>query len=119
MSRTPGCHRLRSERCSRRSRWRGQSPEVEIDPLRHSAEAGKRNDRFNISCPRIGGCEVFLRAGEYDDGTLGESFIDLAKDGPTLTRRTGIVRRCCLKGRSARCSPLDEFVATFRQTTTS
>ncbi len=30
---------------------------------------------------RIGGTKVYLRTGEYDDGTLGEIFIDLAKEG--------------------------------------
>ena len=33
---------------------------------------------------RIGGHKVFLRTGEYEDGTLGEVFIDLAKEGATL-----------------------------------
>src|SRR5439155_15589317 len=30
---------------------------------------------------RIGGHKVFLRAGEYEDGTLGEIFIDMHKEG--------------------------------------
>ncbi|NIR35539.1 MAG: hypothetical protein GWN79_02655, partial [Actinobacteria bacterium] len=33
---------------------------------------------------RVGGHKVFLRTGEYEDGTLGEVFIDLAKEGATL-----------------------------------
>jgi ribonucleoside-diphosphate reductase alpha chain len=30
---------------------------------------------------RIGGHKVFLRAGEYEDGTIGEIFIDMHKEG--------------------------------------
>jgi hypothetical protein len=33
---------------------------------------------------KIGGQVVFLRTGEYNDGPLGEIFIDLAKEGSTL-----------------------------------
>ncbi len=30
---------------------------------------------------RVGGHKIFLRTGEYDDGTLGEIFIDMHKEG--------------------------------------
>jgi len=33
---------------------------------------------------KVGGQVIFLRTGEYQDGTLGEIFIDLAKEGSTL-----------------------------------
>ncbi|MBN2490546.1 MAG: adenosylcobalamin-dependent ribonucleoside-diphosphate reductase [Planctomycetes bacterium] len=33
---------------------------------------------------RVGGTKVYLRTGEYDDGTLGEIFLDLAKEGAAL-----------------------------------
>ncbi|MDF1601574.1 vitamin B12-dependent ribonucleotide reductase [Mesorhizobium sp. YIM 152430] len=33
---------------------------------------------------KIGGNTVFLRTGEYDDGRLGEIFIDMNKEGATL-----------------------------------
>jgi ribonucleoside-diphosphate reductase alpha chain len=33
---------------------------------------------------KINGQAIFLRTGEYGDGTLGEIFIDLAKEGSTL-----------------------------------
>ncbi|NRA35566.1 MAG: vitamin B12-dependent ribonucleotide reductase [Polyangiaceae bacterium] len=33
---------------------------------------------------RVGGHKVFLRTGEYDDGTLGEIFIDMHKEGATF-----------------------------------
>jgi ribonucleoside-diphosphate reductase alpha chain len=33
---------------------------------------------------KINGQAVFLRTGEYSDGTLGEIFIDMAKEGATM-----------------------------------
>ncbi|RXK59960.1 vitamin B12-dependent ribonucleotide reductase [Lacibacter luteus] len=33
---------------------------------------------------KINGQAIFLRTGEYNDGTLGEIFVDLAKEGSTL-----------------------------------
>ena len=33
---------------------------------------------------KVGGQVIFLRTGEFQDGTLGEIFIDLAKEGSTL-----------------------------------
>jgi len=33
---------------------------------------------------KVGGQAMFLRTGEYNDGTLGEIFIDMAKEGATM-----------------------------------
>ncbi len=33
---------------------------------------------------KVGGQAVFLRTGEYSDGTLGEIFIDMSKEGATI-----------------------------------
>ncbi len=33
---------------------------------------------------KVGGQALFLRTGEYNDGTLGEIFIDMAKEGATM-----------------------------------
>ena len=33
---------------------------------------------------KINGQALFLRTGEYSDGTLGEIFIDMAKEGATM-----------------------------------
>ncbi|RYZ46779.1 MAG: hypothetical protein EOP49_22670 [Sphingobacteriales bacterium] len=33
---------------------------------------------------KVGGQPLFLRTGEYGDGTLGEIFIDMAKEGATM-----------------------------------
>ncbi|MEZ5017929.1 MAG: vitamin B12-dependent ribonucleotide reductase [Flavipsychrobacter sp.] len=33
---------------------------------------------------KVGGQPVFVRTGEYNDGTLGEIFVDMAKEGATM-----------------------------------
>jgi ribonucleoside-diphosphate reductase alpha chain len=33
---------------------------------------------------KVGGQAIFLRTGEYSDGTMGEIFIDMAKEGATM-----------------------------------
>jgi ribonucleoside-diphosphate reductase alpha chain len=61
---------------------------------------------------RIGGHKVFLRTGEYADGTLGELFIDLAKEGATLRGILSCFAIAVSKGLQYGV-PLDEFVDTF------
>ena len=61
---------------------------------------------------RVGGHKVFLRAGEYEDGTLGEIFLDLAKEGATLRGILASFAIAVSKGLQYGV-PLDEFVDTF------
>jgi ribonucleoside-diphosphate reductase alpha chain len=61
---------------------------------------------------RIGGHKVYLRTGEYDDGTLGELFIDLAKEGATLRGILSCFAIAVSKGLQFGV-PLEEFVDTF------
>jgi ribonucleoside-diphosphate reductase alpha chain len=61
---------------------------------------------------RIGGHKVFLRTGEYGDGTLGEIFIDLAKEGATLKGILSCFAIAVSKGLQYGV-PLEEFVDTF------
>jgi ribonucleoside-diphosphate reductase alpha chain len=61
---------------------------------------------------RVGGHKVFLRTGEYDDGTLGELFIDLAKEGATLRGILSCFAISVSKGLQYGV-PLEEFVDTF------
>jgi ribonucleoside-diphosphate reductase alpha chain len=61
---------------------------------------------------RIGGHKVFLRTGEYDDGTIGELFIDLAKEGATLRGILSCFAISVSKGLQYGV-PLEEFVDTF------
>ncbi|CAN1520680.1 NrdA Ribonucleotide reductase, alpha subunit [Rhabdaerophilaceae bacterium] len=61
---------------------------------------------------KVGGHTVFLRTGEYEDGRLGEIFIDMNKEGATL--------RALLNNFAIAISlglqygvPLEEYVETF------
>ena len=70
-----------------------------------------RRPGFNQEA-RIGGHKVFLRTGEYEDGTLGEIFIDLAKEGATLKGILSCFAIAISKGLQYGV-PLEEFVDTF------
>ncbi|GMR02018.1 MAG: hypothetical protein BMS9Abin20_0344 [Acidimicrobiia bacterium] len=61
---------------------------------------------------RVGGHKVFLRTGEYPDGTLGEVFLDLAKEGATLRGILGCFAIAVSKGLQYGV-PLEEYVDTF------
>jgi ribonucleoside-diphosphate reductase alpha chain len=70
-----------------------------------------RRSGFNQEA-RVGGHKVYLRTGEYDDGTLGEIFIDLAKEGATLKGILSCFAIAVSKGLQYGV-PLDEYVDTF------
>ena len=55
---------------------------------------------------------MYLRTGEYPDGTLGEVFIDIAKEGATLKGVLGCFAIAVSKGLQYGV-PLEEFVDTF------
>jgi ribonucleoside-diphosphate reductase alpha chain len=61
---------------------------------------------------RVGGHKVYLRTGEYEDGTLGEIFIDLAKEGATLKGILSCFAIAVSKGLQYGV-PLEEYVDTF------
>ena len=61
---------------------------------------------------KINGQVLFLRTGEYADGTLGEIFIDLAKEGSTLRSLLNCFAIAISVGLQYGV-PLDEFVEKF------
>jgi ribonucleoside-diphosphate reductase alpha chain len=61
---------------------------------------------------KVGGHKIFVRTGEYPDGTLGEVFIDLAKEGATLRGILGCFAIAVSKGLQYGV-PLEEFVESF------
>ncbi len=61
---------------------------------------------------RIGGQVLFLRTGEYTDGTVGELFIDLAKEGSTLRSLMNCFAISISVGLQYGV-PLEEFVDKF------
>jgi ribonucleoside-diphosphate reductase alpha chain len=61
---------------------------------------------------KINGQAIFLRTGEYTDGTLGEIFIDLAKEGSTLRSLMNSFAIAVSVGLQYGV-PLEEFVEKF------
>ncbi len=61
---------------------------------------------------RVGGHKLFMRTGEYQDGTLGELFLDLAKEGATLRGILSCFAIAVSKGLQYGV-PLEEYVDTF------
>lgn len=70
---------------------RGLVPAAAAAPVSPAAAALIRPEGSRVRMPKkrrgftqeahVGGHKVFLRTGEYDDGTLGEIFIDMHKEG--------------------------------------
>jgi ribonucleoside-diphosphate reductase alpha chain len=61
---------------------------------------------------KVNGQAIFLRTGEYTDGTLGEIFIDLAKEGSTLRSLLNCFAISVSVGLQYGV-PLEEFVEKF------
>ncbi len=61
---------------------------------------------------KINGQALFLRTGEYNDGTLGEIFIDLAKEGSTVRSMMNCFAIAISVGLQYGV-PLEEFVEKF------
>ena len=61
---------------------------------------------------KINGSAIFLHTGEYNDGTLGEIFVDLAKEGSTLRSLMNCFAIAVSVGLQYGV-PLEEFVEKF------
>jgi ribonucleoside-diphosphate reductase alpha chain len=61
---------------------------------------------------KINGQALFLRTGEYADGTVGEIFIDMAKEGPTMRSMLNCFAIAISIGLQYGV-PLEEFVEKF------
>lgn len=61
---------------------------------------------------KVGGQALFLRTGEYGDGTLGEIFIDMAKEGATMRSLLNSFAIAVSVGLQYGV-PLDEYVDKF------
>ncbi len=61
---------------------------------------------------RVAGNKVFLRTGEYEDGALGEIFIDMHKEGAAFRSMINCFAIAISKGLQYGV-PLEEFVETF------
>ncbi|MCC6573356.1 MAG: adenosylcobalamin-dependent ribonucleoside-diphosphate reductase [Planctomycetes bacterium] len=61
---------------------------------------------------KIGGQKLYVRTGEYEDGSLGEIFLDMSKEGATLRSILNCFAIAVSKGLQYGV-PLEEFVNTF------
>ncbi len=61
---------------------------------------------------KVGGQPLFVRTGEYSDGTLGEVFVDMAKEGATMRSLMNSFAIAVSIGLQYGV-PLDEFVDKF------
>ena len=61
---------------------------------------------------RVGGHKVYLRTGEYEDGTLGEIFIDMHKEGAAFRSHDELLRDRVSMGLQYGV-PLEDFVDQF------
>ncbi|MFO0968302.1 MAG: hypothetical protein U0793_22325 [Gemmataceae bacterium] len=70
-----------------------------------------RRSGYTQKC-RIGNHKVYLRTGEYEDGTLGEIFIDMHKEGAAFRSMTNCFAIAISLGLQHGV-PLDEFMDAF------
>lgn len=91
------------------------SPDTQLKrQLAHIVERRKlpaKRSGYTIKA-KVGGQPIFLRTGEYADGTLGEIFIDLAKEGSTLRSLMNCFAIAISVGLQYGV-PLEEFVDKF------
>ncbi len=70
-----------ARRRARRAVWPSASSSASSRRRCASASACRTGARATPRRPMVGGHKVYLRTGEYDDGRLGEIFIDMHKEG--------------------------------------
>ncbi len=71
-----------------------------------------RKRRGHTQEARVGGQKVYLRTGEYEDGTLGEIFIDMHKEGAAYRSMMNCFAIAVSLGLQYGV-PLEEFVEVF------
>lgn len=86
----------------------GKGPAV---PKRERKRLAKKRLGFTQEA-RVGGHKVYLRTGEYENGELGEIFIDMQKQGATVGALLNVVAICTSLGLQHGV-PLEEYVDAF------
>jgi ribonucleoside-diphosphate reductase alpha chain len=77
--------------------------------VRHRLRSKRKGETYELV---IGGQKVYLRTGRYEDGSLGELFVDLAKQGSTLGSLGSMFAIAVSLGLQHGV-PLSEFVSAF------
>ncbi len=80
--------------------------------IKHERKRLPKKRTGHVREARIGGHKVYLRTGEYDDGSLGEIFIDMYKEGASFR---GLINSfAILVSKALQYGiPLEELVDTF------
>jgi len=86
-----------------------ESPSMGVPPVRRRLPTKRRG--FTQEA-RVASHKVYLRTGEYEDGTLGEVFIDMHKEGAAFRSMMNCFAIAISKGLQYGV-PLREFVDTF------
>ncbi|MEN6625708.1 MAG: vitamin B12-dependent ribonucleotide reductase [Candidatus Sumerlaeia bacterium] len=87
-----------------------QTVSIKVPPLQRRRLPQHRRG-YTIES-RVAGHKVYLRTGEYEDGTLGEIFIDMHKEGAAFRSMMNCFAIAVSKGLQYGV-PLKEFVETF------
>ena len=108
-------HRTTSAAVGRRSAEAVAGADRRADRLSHTSRDRRRlPDRRAgyTQKARIGNHKIYLRTGEYEDGTLGEIFIDMHKEGAAFRSMTNCFAIAISLGLQHGV-PLEEFVDAF------
>ncbi|HMT30491.1 MAG TPA: vitamin B12-dependent ribonucleotide reductase, partial [Bacteroidia bacterium] len=83
----------------------------QLSSIVHRKRLPSRRDGFTQK-GKVGGHTIFVRTGEYDDGTLGEIFIDMHKEGASFRSLLNCFAIAVSIGLQYGV-PLEEFVEKF------
>ena len=111
-------------RSKRRRRWSGRSPSGDVGAARRGG--GRAGGRPLPGAPSplphrragytqkasVGGHKIYLRTGEYEDGTLGEIFLDMHREGAAFRSLMNCFAIAVSLGLQHGV-PLEEFVDAF------
>ena len=82
---TPDQAERMAEACFNKAAPQGQQPSAAPAALTASMRRRLPSKRHGLTQEaKVGGNKIFLRTGEYEDGALGEIFIDMHKEGAAL-----------------------------------
>ncbi len=88
-----------------------RAEQLSVRPQAKRRPLPKKRGGFTVEA-KVGGQKVYLRTGEYEDGTLGEIFIDMHKEGAAFRSLLNCLAISISKGLQYGV-PLEEFVETF------
>lgn len=88
-----------------------RAEELRMIPKARHRPLAKKRAGFTVE-GKVGGHKIYVRTGEYEDGQLGEIFIDMHKEGAAIRSLLNCLAISVSKGLQYGV-PLEEFVDTF------